>query len=133
MHGTSVFIRKKAREFRRKGYSLKEISIKLGVVKSMAAAFLRLFRSSFDLDEKKFRVCIHLHEYHDTKRQLAFWSKVSQIKRSQFIKPFRKKHTGTRVRENYPGCASVYYQSADIARRLLAIGKAFLTEYGMGV
>jgi transcriptional regulator with XRE-family HTH domain len=215
----SVFIRNRAKELRRKGYSLKEISRNLGVAKSTAgiwvrdikmseaaetrllskiklgqfisarnrraktkaleekyfqealeeirlnpnhekivcamlywceggktitngvrfinsdprviATFLRLFRLSFDLDEKKFRVCVHLHEYHDEKRQLAFWSKVSQIKRSQFIKPFRKKHTGTRIHEDYPGCASIYYQSADTARRLLAIGKAFLMEYGM--
>lgn len=95
------------------------------------AVFLRLFRLSFSLDEGKFRVCVHLHEYHDAKRQLAFWSKVSHIKRSQFIKPFCKKHTSIRIRKNYPGCASVYYQSADMARRLLAIGKAFLTEQGM--
>src|ERR1044072_6293479 len=32
--------------------------------------FLELLRESFDIDESKFHPCIHLHEYHNARKQL---------------------------------------------------------------
>ena len=46
--------------------------------------FLNLFRSSFKLNESKFRVCVHLHSYHDQEVEQKFWSKVTDIPRKQF-------------------------------------------------
>lgn len=90
--------------------------------------FLLLLRASFDIDEKKFRPCIHLHSYHDPSRQLDFWSKITNIKKDQFIKPHHKTNSGRRIRKDYQGCLSVKYHSNDLARRLLAIGKAFFNK-----
>lgn len=95
----------------------------------LIATFLRAFRASFDLDERKFRCCIHLHEYHNPKRQLAYWSKVTNIPKSQFIKPYQKPHTGIQIRENYPGCIAVRYGDNNMARRILAAGKVFSEMY----
>ncbi|TSC84457.1 MAG: Uncharacterized protein G01um101417_263 [Parcubacteria group bacterium Gr01-1014_17] len=92
--------------------------------------FLTLLRHSFPLDEKKFRLCIHLHEYHDAEKQIAFWSKVTNIDRGQFIKPYRKPHTGKRIKKDYPGCLSLRYHSNDLAKRLLMTATAFLEKYG---
>jgi len=94
----------------------------------LMATFLYLFRNSFTLDERKFRVCVHLHAYHKKRKQLEFWSKVTKIDVCQFIKPFQKPNTRIRVREGYQGCASVYYHSNDIARQLLMTAKAFLSK-----
>ena len=88
--------------------------------------FLCLLRKSFLLDEKKFHPCIHLHGYHYPKKQLDFWSKVTDIDKSQFIKPYLKPNTGKRIRENYEGCISIKYHSNDLARRLIAFAKAYL-------
>ncbi|MDP3697179.1 MAG: hypothetical protein Q8R55_04075 [Candidatus Taylorbacteria bacterium] len=88
--------------------------------------FLFLLRNSFELDEKKFRPCIHLHSYHNPQKQLAFWSKMTNINKRQFIKPYLKLNTGKRIRDNYQGCISVRYHSNDLARRLIAIAKGFL-------
>lgn len=88
--------------------------------------FLDLFRASFKLDESRFRVCVHLHEYHDTTKQLIFWSRVANIKLAQFIKPYLKPHTGKRIKNGYNGCASIYYNDVTIQRRLLSVAKAYL-------
>lgn len=97
---------------------------------SVITTFLKLFRSSFQLDEQKFRVCIHLHAYHDDKKQLQFWSKMTKIPLSQFIKPCQKAHTGKQTREGYQGCAQIRYHDATVARQLQAVARVFLNKYG---
>jgi hypothetical protein len=92
----------------------------------LVGMFLKLLRECFVLDESKFRPCIHLHSYHSPKKQLDFWSKVTDINKQQFIKPYRKPNTGKRIHENYQGCISVTYHSSDLARRLMAVARAFL-------
>ncbi len=92
--------------------------------------FLRLFRESFDVDERKIKPRIHLHEYHDSQRQLTFWSEVTNIPESQFSRPYLKPHTGKRIRKDYPGCIAIRYGSADMARQLLSVAKAFFASYG---
>ena len=91
--------------------------------------FLYLLRFGFDIDEEKLRACVHLHEYHNLKKQINFWSKITNIPKKQFIKPYLKPNTGKRIKENYQGCISIRYHNVDISRRLLMIAKAFLTKY----
>jgi len=93
---------------------------------NLVSKFLELLRGSFDIDESKFRPCIHLHSYHSTEKQLAFWSKVTKINRSQFVRPYIKTNSGKRIHDNYQGCISLRYHNNDLARRLMAMAKAFL-------
>ena len=88
--------------------------------------FLKLLRSSFELDESKFRPCIHLHSYHDIKKQLDFWSKITDIDKRQFIKPYIKQNAGKRIHAHYEGCIAIKYHSNDLARQLNSVAKAFL-------
>lgn len=97
---------------------------------NLVKAFLKLLRSCFNIDEQKFRPCVHLHTYHSKKKQLDFWSKITDINKQQFIKPYQKPNGGKRIRENYQGCISVVYHSSDLARRLMAIARAFLDYTG---
>lgn len=97
---------------------------------TVIASFLYLFRRGFEIDESKLRALIHLHEYHDKNKQLAFWSKVAKIPKSQFIRPYLKPHTGKRIRNDYQGCVTISYYSNDLARQLLMLGKAFFARYG---
>lgn len=85
--------------------------------------FLSVFRRSFNIDEKKFRGLIHLHEYHDAKKQLRYWSGITGIPASQFNKPFLKKHTGINKKENYPGCLNVKYYDSKIYKEIIFILK----------
>lgn len=92
--------------------------------------FLYFFRRGFSPDERRMRVLVHLHEYHDKEKQLAFWSNLTKIPRSQFTKPYLKPHTGKRIREDYQGCVTIGYYNNDLARQLLMAGKAFFAKYG---
>lgn len=83
--------------------------------------FLKLLKKGFEIDEKKLKANIHLHEYHIEKKQKKFWSKITGIPSSQFNKSYLKPHTKKRVRENYPGCVRICYYSADTARRIKAL------------
>ena len=92
----------------------------------LLASFLNLLRSSFDLDEKKFRAHMHLHPYHSEARQLKFWSKTLTIPKTQFMKSFRKENGGIYKREGYQGCVGVRYYDADIARKLHTVAERYI-------
>lgn len=94
----------------------------------LVKAFLNNLRVGYILDESKFRVCIHLHNYHDEPKQLLFWSKVTNIPLAQFIKPYHKKNSGKSVKVGYAGCASVRYHDVRIARQVHALARAFLNK-----
>lgn len=90
----------------------------------MIRLFLFLLRKSFPLDEKKFRCLIHLHDYHNEKKQIECWSKITKIPQKQFYKSYHKPHTGKRKRKNYPGCLALSYYDAKIVKELWAYYKA---------
>lgn len=87
--------------------------------------FLHCLRKSFDLDENKFRCLLHIHNYHDNKKQLNFWSQTTNIPLRQFSKSYLKKNTQIRKRENYEGCLTIRYYDSRIAKKLDAIYHAF--------
>lgn len=91
----------------------------------MIRAFIELMKDSFNIDSKKFRCLIHLHEYHNQEAQLKFWSNITGIPAAQFYKPYIKPHTGINKRENYPGCISVRYADVSMATLL----KMIYTEF----
>src|SRR3989344_5087334 len=96
---------------------------------NLISTFLYLLRNGFELDESKFRVCVHLHGYHNIKKQIRYWSKITNISEKKFIKPFMKENAGKRIKKNYPGCAALRYHSNDIARQLLMTAEVFLAKY----
>ena len=85
--------------------------------------FLFLLRSSYPIDESKFRVMLHLHEYHSVNKQKEYWSKLTGISKNQFYKSYIKPHSGKIIRIGYPGCICINYHDSIIARRLLALAK----------
>ncbi|MBI4992164.1 MAG: hypothetical protein HZB99_03020 [Candidatus Harrisonbacteria bacterium] len=90
--------------------------------------FLKLLRENFEIREERFKALLHLHKYHNIDKEVAFWSEITHINKQQFLKTYIKENTGKRVRDNYRGCLSVRYYSADLARELSALGKVFLSE-----
>lgn len=97
----------------------------------LTATFLAMLRKGFEVNEKKFRVCLHLHDYHDEKRQIAFWSRITGIPATQFSKTYNKPHTGKRTKEGYAGCASIRYYDTRIARQVQATARALLRKTGL--
>ena len=81
------------------------------------------------MDSSKFRVCVHLHKYHNKDKEINFWSEITGIPKNQFINPYLKLNGGKRIKINYHGCVSIYYYSNDTARKLLANAMAFLSKF----
>lgn len=94
----------------------------------LVKAFLRELRNGYHIEERKFRVCVHLHRYHKAKEQLPFWSKITNIPLTQFIKPYQKRNSGNNIRSGYAGCASVRYHDVRIARQVHGVARAFLNK-----
>lgn len=97
----------------------------------MIATFLALLRSSFNLDETKFRALLHLHDYHDPEIQLDFWSNITKIPLNQFNQPYIKPHTAKRIHKNYPGCISIRYNDASLGKLLEMIYAEFSARIGV--
>jgi predicted transcriptional regulator len=96
---------------------------------SLIRTFLNLFRQSFNLDENKFRVLMHLHNYHDEKLQKEYWSKITGIPIKQFLKTYNKKSTGLYKKEGYQGCIQIRYKDVSIGRKIHAVAKIFMERY----
>lgn len=90
--------------------------------------FLSLFRNSFEIIEEKFRVCMHLHSYHNEIKQKEFWSKITSIPQSQFFKTYQKPNSGLYKKEGYQGCVQIRYMNVSIARELLALARAYMSK-----
>lgn len=84
----------------------------------MIKSFLTLLRTSFELDENKFRALVHIHEYHNEKDIKNYWSIITNIPLSQFSKSYLKPHTGKNAKEGYKGTISISYYDYKIALEL---------------
>lgn len=96
----------------------------------LIASFLFLMRRGFPLEEKKFRVRLFFHEYHNEKKQKLFWARITGISLKQFRKTYIKPHTGKRERIGYPGCAVIVYHDTSVLSQLKALYRAFAKQYG---
>jgi hypothetical protein len=95
----------------------------------MIKTFLGLFRDSFELDETKFRVVLHLHEYHDEVTSKDFWSNVTKIPLNQFNKIYLKPNSGINTKAGYKGCISIRYYDSKIAQELFYLYNTFSRRY----
>lgn len=99
----------------------------------MIRTFLLLFRKSFKVEEKKFRVLMHLHSYHNEKKQKMFWSKLTDIPENHFNKTFFKANTEKRIRADYPGCIMLSYNDSKVLCEIQAIYRTFSEKMGASV
>lgn len=82
--------------------------------------FLYLLKSVFPIRKERLRAMLHLHDYHDVQEQIEFWSNKIGLSQSKFYKPYIKPHTAKRKKLDYPGCITVIYPDARLARLLKA-------------
>jgi predicted transcriptional regulator len=91
--------------------------------------FLFLFRKSFKLDESKFRIVMHLHDYHNEKAQMKYWSDITNIPNNQFLKTYNKPTNGVYKKEGYQGCIQIRYKDVLIGRKVQSVAKMFMERY----
>lgn len=95
----------------------------------LISLFLALLRKSFNIQESKLRVLMHLHSYHNEEKQKKFWSQITHIPVKNFSRTYLKPHTGLYKKENYPGCIRIGYHDVELARQLSYIAKLFMERY----
>ena len=88
----------------------------------MIKIYLWLLRNSFILNEDKFRVIIHLHNYHNQEEMINYWSKVTGIPKNHFS-IYNKPNTGINKKPGYKGCLSIRYGDSRIIKEVFIIIK----------
>ncbi len=96
---------------------------------SLMKLFVDSLRASFPVDERKFRVQMHLHSYHDEGVQRELWSAATGVDPGQFIKTYRKADSVLCKKEGYQGCVNLRYHDVTVSRMLRAVAKEC---YGSG-
>lgn len=91
----------------------------------LIAKFIHLFRKTYQVDEKRWRGCLHLHDYHNVNKQKKIWSRITNIPINQFT-VYQKQNTKIRKREHYQGCLSLRYYNSTIAKELYYLYKEFI-------
>jgi len=84
----------------------------------MISCYLKLLRKSFNLDEKKFRALIHIHQYHNERELKEYWSEITKIPLSQFSKSYLKPNSGKRKKTGYKGCLRIRYYDSSLEKEL---------------
>jgi hypothetical protein len=87
---------------------------------AMVKIYLWLLRNSFIINEDKFRVIIHLHNYHNQEEMIDYWSKVTGIPKNHFS-IYNKPHTGINKKPGYKGCLSIRYGDSRIIKEVFII------------
>ncbi len=85
--------------------------------------YLTLLRRCFPIDEKRVRIRVHIHHYHDKKKVVRFWSKLLKVPDDQFGKLYIKKRSDTKkFRKNFMGICFIAYSDVHIFREIMALG-----------
>jgi hypothetical protein len=94
----------------------------------MIAFFCAWLRHFFDVDERRLRVALYLHQGLDLEAAMAFWEEVTGIPRSQFTKPYRAvADPSIRSAKHAFGCPGVAYSCARTHRAVMGLVHALLT------
>lgn len=83
--------------------------------------FLKLFRKSFKLDEKKFRCTVQCRNDQNLTKLNNFWSQTTKIPLSNFYKPrIDPRSIGKKTKKcNYKGVCRIDYLSSEVYREIL--------------
>ncbi len=99
---------------------------------ALALLFISLLRTTYPLDEKKFRIRLHLHYYHAHKTTIDFWSKLLHVPKSQFGKIYVKKRSRRkRFRKNFSGICFVIYHDTNVRDEIMVIARTIGSRASM--
>lgn len=75
----------------------------------MIKVFLNFLRTTYEVDERKFRVLLYCYADQDVSKLISFWSRLTKISPKQFIKPYIRKDFKERGRKMENGMVHVRY------------------------
>jgi hypothetical protein len=96
---------------------------------AMVRLFCAWFRRFFDVDEKRLRGRLYLHQGLDLIATEAFWSALANIPTDQFHKPYRAvADPSIRRNKHEHGCFSVGYGCSRTHREVMGLVRALLSS-----
>jgi hypothetical protein len=94
----------------------------------MIFVFVSWLRHFFDIDERRLRVRLYLHQDLDLHAAIEFWSQLTGIPPGQFGKPYRAVADSTLRRNRHiHGCPGICYCCTMIHRRVMGMIEAVLS------
>jgi hypothetical protein len=94
----------------------------------MILSYVTWLRRFFEVDERRLRVRLYLHEDLDLDAAIEFWSNLTGIPGSQFTKPYRAAADATMRRNRHIyGCPGIVYDCTATHRRVMAMIEAILS------
>lgn len=92
-------------------------------------SFLTWLRRCFDIDERRLRVRLYLHEGLDLEAATRFWSELLCVPPAQFRKPYRAVADATRrAAKHVNGCPAVTYSDSHLHRRVMGLVRALSSQ-----
>lgn len=88
---------------------------------NMVSFFVKLLRTAYKLDEKKFKIHLQIHTTQKKSQIFGFWSKLLGVPVTQFWKPTVTKPTNNMKRVGYMGTCTVRYHDYRVLLGLIAI------------
>lgn len=95
----------------------------------MMALFCSWLRAFFDIEERRLRVRLYLHQGLDLHAATAHWAKVTGIPPAQFGTPYRAVPDPTiRTAKHEFGCATTIYSCSQTHRRIMGLVHALISD-----
>jgi hypothetical protein len=95
----------------------------------MIRLFMTWLRTTFDVDERRLRLRLYLHDGLDLASAEAHWSAVTSIPLAQFTSPYRAVPDPSIRRSKHPmGCVSVVYGCSRTHREVMGLVAALLSS-----
>ena len=93
----------------------------------MVVFFCAWLRRFFEIDESRLRVHLYLHQGLDLAASIAYWSALTSIPPSQFLKPYRAvPDPSIRHAKHVHGCVSIGYSCSATHRSIMGLVVALL-------
>jgi hypothetical protein len=95
----------------------------------MVRFFCAWLRRFFSVEEDRLRLRVYLHDGLDIDSAEGFWSRVTDVPRSQFRAPYRAKADATiRSNKHEHGCAYISYSCSRTHREVMGLIRALLSS-----
>lgn len=95
----------------------------------MINIFMKFMRSTFELNESKFRILLYCYSDQDVNKLIRFWSKVTNIPKNQFSKPYIRSDFRIDGRKMKNGMIHVRYSDKRLLLEIKSMIESYVKKY----
>jgi len=82
--------------------------------------FVQLLKNCYKIDERKLKILLYVHWYHNKKAVKEYWMKLLHINEDQIYKIYTKKRSKTKkFKRNFMGICFVIYHNVDLRQSIM--------------